>query len=272
MEATEVTIAHLPLGEVVSAWGAETVRDVLPRLSGVVCHLVVRGGSTERARVFRSSQVLRADPDLMLDMLPGGSDGLIVGSGLSAMRLPDQRPLLVQEGSDIIGILLADAAPPVRLPARRGTSDANALAQAKLRDAMKKFRKEAVPIVLDIREGQVYGDGSTLGDVMDVLLKEALKNAKKRQKISCVHVFLAQGESGLWLVVEDRSGRLPEKAQRALLDGTASKHRAVLTYRALKERVEADGGTMTAQPSPWGLRSIVCLAAPPRIGRFPQLG
>ena len=253
------------------AWGAETVRDVLPRLSGVVCHLVVRGGSNDRARVFRSSQVLRADPDLMLDMLPGGSDGLFVDAGVSAMQLPPHRPLLVQDGPDVIGILVADAAPPVRLPERRGTTDAQALAMARLREAMKTYRKEAVPIVLDIREGQVFGDGQTLAEVMDVLLKEALKNAKKRQELSCVHVFLAQGESGTWLVVEDRSGRLPEKAQRALLDGTPSKHRAVLTFRALKERIEGEGGTMTAQPSPWGLRSIVCLAAPPRIGRFPQI-
>ncbi len=271
MEATEVTISHLPLGEVVTAWGAESVRDVLSRLSGVVCHLAVRGGSGDRARVFRSSQVLRADPDLMLDMLPGGSDGLIVSGDLSAMMLPDHRPLLVQEGPEIVGILVAEAAPPVRLPALRGRTNAQALAMAKLREAMKTYRKEAVPIVLDIREGQVFGDGQVLADVMEVLLKEALKNAKKRQAMSCVHVFLAQGESGLWLVVEDRSGRLPEKAQRALLEGTASKHRAVLAYRALKERVESDGGTMTAQPSPWGLRSIVCLAAPPRIGRFPRI-
>jgi len=271
VEAAEVTLAHLPLGEVVSAWGAETVRDVLPRLSGVVCHLVVRGGSQDRARVFRSSQVLRSDPDLMLDMLPGGSDGLLIDASHAAVGLPTHRPLLVQEGAEVIGILLADAAPPVRLPERRDTTDAQALAMAKLRDAMVTYRKEAVPIVLDIREGRVFGDGRMLGDVIDVLLKEALKNAKKRQELSCVHVFLAQGESGLWLVVEDRSGRLPEKAQRALIEGTPSKHRAVLTYRALKERVEGDGGTMTAQPSPWGLRSIVCLAAPPRIGRFPRL-
>lgn len=262
MEATEVTIAHLPLGEVVCAWGAETVRDVMPRLSGIVCHLVVQGGAGDRARVFRSSQVLRADPDLMLDMLPGGSDGLLVGAETKAHQLPRHRPLLVVEGGEVVGILLDEVAPPVRSGPRKGSVDARELAMATMRDAMNVFRKEAIPIVLDIRDGRVEGDGQTLADALDVLLKASLASAKERQELSCVHVFLSQGDSGLWLVVEDRSGRLPESAQRALVDGTPSDHRAVLTYRALKERVEADQGTMTCQPSPWGARFILCLKAP----------
>lgn len=266
VEAAEVTIAHLPLGEVVCAWGAETVRDVMPRLSGVVCHLVVRGGAGERARVFRSSQVLRADPDLMLDMLPGGSDGLLVAATTKAHHLPRHRPLLVQEGEDIVGILVADVAPPVRSVPRRGSVDARELAMVALRDAMKDFRKEAVPVVLDIRDGRVEGDGQTLADVLEALMTASLESARQRQELSCVHVFLSQGDSGLWLVVEDRSGRLPEDAQRALVRGTASQHKSVLTYRALKERVEGDQGSMTCQPSPWGVRFIVCLKSPPRLG------
>ncbi|MCP4917450.1 MAG: hypothetical protein GY913_11045 [Proteobacteria bacterium] len=268
MEAAEVTIAHLPLGEVVCAWGAETVRDVMPRLSGVICHLVVRGGAGDRARVFRSSQVLRADPDLMLDMLPGGSDGLVVAATTKAHHLPVHRPLVVQEDDDITGILIADVAPPVRATPRKGSVDARELAMATMRDAMKTYRKEAIPIVLDIRDGRVEGDGQTLSDVLQILLNTALESARKRQELSCVHVFLSQGDSGLWLVVEDRSGRLDEEAQRALVAGTPSQHKTVLTYRALKERVEGDQGSMTCQPSPWGVRFIVCLKAPERLQGF----
>ncbi len=261
MEAHEVTVAHLPLGEVVCAWGADTVSEVLPRLTGVVCHLVVLGGDGSRCRVFRSSQVLRADPGELLDLVPGGSEAEVIDVSTRAHFLPRARPLLIREGSEIIGILLEDA-PPARVPEwrkPRGSTDARVLAARALRKPMESFRKQGVPVVLDLRPCRVSGQGELLEQAIETLMAAALKNARKNTSFSCVHVLLAEGKSGTWLVVEDRSGRLPAVAVDALIHSRESKHSSVKMVGALRTAIEPNGGSVAAQPGPDGLRIIVCL-------------
>ncbi len=248
----------------VCAWGADTVSEVLPRLTGVVCHLVVMGGDGSHCRVFRSSQILRADPSEMLDLVPGGSEAQVIDACTRAHFLPTTRPLLIREGSEITGILLDDA-PPARVPEwrkPRGSTDARALAARTLRKPMERFRKEGVPVVLDLRPCRVAGNGDLLESAIETLMGSALKNARKNAAFSCVHVLLAEGKSGTWLVVEDRSGRLPADAIDALIHERESKHRAVAMVSELRAGVEPLGGSVAAQPGPDGLRIIVCLPGP----------
>jgi hypothetical protein len=259
MEAHEVTAAHLPLGEVVTAWGAEKTGDVLRRLSGVVCHVVVMGAATDRARVFRSSQVMRSDPDMLLDLLPGGREALIVESDIKAFQIPESRPLLFREDGEIIGILMDGAAPPIRKAASTGSSDARALAQRRVREAMNEFRKDAVPLLLDIRSARVRGDGAEFAAILDGLLAECLRRAKTAPGATCTHVLVTEGKSGVWLVIEDRSGALDFETQAQLVSDEPSDHPTVLALRKLQTMAEAAGGSMTAQPNPFGVRSIVCL-------------
>ena len=258
MEAHEVTAAHLPLGEVVSAWGAERTSEVLRRLSGVVCHVAVMG-TGETARVFRSSLVMRSDPDMLLDLLPGGTEAPIVESWVRAADLPAERPLLVREAGEIIGVLTDDAAPPVRRARLSGTCDARQLAQQRVREAMDSYRKEGVPLLLDIRSARVRGDGKIFADTLDGLLAECLRRSLHTPGASCAHVLVSEGKSGVWLVIEDRSGALDYKTQAALINDAPSEDPTVQVLRKIRARVTAAGGTLTAQPNPFGVRTIVCL-------------
>ena len=259
MEAYEVKAAQLSLREVVTAWGAERAGDVLPRLSGVVCHVVALGASGDKARVFRSSQVMRAQSDMLLDLLPGGVDALIVDADVQAFRLPSERPLLFREDGEIIGILTDEAAPPVRRRDITGTADARALAQKRVRQAMEHFRKDGVPLLLDIRSARVRGDGRDFIALLDGLLGECLRRGKDNDGLACTHVLVREGKSGVWLVIEDRSGPLSVEAQSALLNDEPSDDLTVEALRKLRARARAAGGSMTAQPNPSGIRSIVCL-------------
>ncbi len=260
MEVHEVTTAHLPLGEVVSAWGAERTSEVLRRLSGVVCHVAVLG-TGETGRVFRSSLVMRSDPEMLLDLLPGGTEALIVESSTRALDLPPERPLLVREAGEIIGILTDDAAPPVRRARAAGTCDARTLAQQRVREAMDSFRKDGVPLLLDIRTARVRGDGRVFTETLDGLLAECLRRSQETSGASCAHVLVTEGKSGVWLVIEDRSGALDYKTQAALLNDAPSEDATVQVLRKIRARVTAAGGTLTAQPNSFGIRTIVCLPA-----------
>lgn len=260
MEARDVTAAHLPLGEVVCAWGAERTQEVLSRLSGVVCHVVVLG-TAETARVHRSSQVMRANPEVLLDLLPGGKDAPIIDADVHALSLPPTRPLLIREAGEIIGILADDVAPPVRHRAITGTKDARALAQWHVRKALTSFRKVGVPLILDIRPARVKGDGSAFTELLDGLLEVCLTRSKNAPGVSCAHVLVTEGQSGVWLVIEDRSGALDYALQTALLNDSPSENPTVKALRRLRGKAIAAGGSMTAQPNSHGVRSIVCLPA-----------
>lgn len=259
MEAYEVKAAQLSLREVVTAWGAERAGDVLPRLSGVVCHVVAMGADGNKARVFRSSQVMRADTDMLLDLLPGGVDAPIVDADVQAFRLPSERPLLFRQAGEIIGILTDEAAPPVRRREITGTVNAKALAQQRVRKAMDRFRKDGVPLLLDIRRARVRGDGREFIALLDGLLAECLRRSKDNDGLACTHVLVREGKSGVWLVIEDRSGPLDIEAQSALINDEPSDNLTVAALRKLRAQARAAGGSMTAQPNPSGIRTIVCL-------------
>ncbi len=258
MEAREVTAAHLPLGEVVCAWGAERTHEVLSRLSGVVCHVVVLG-TADTARVFRSSQVMRANPDMLLDLLPGGKEAPIIDADVHALSLPPTRPVLIREAGEVIGILTDEIAPPVRRRTITGTKDARALAQWHVRKALTSFRKVGVPLILDIRPARVKGDGSAFAEILDGLLEACLDRSKNAPGVSCAHVLVTEGQSGVWLVIEDRSGALDYAIQSALLNDTPCENPTVRALRKIRGKAIAAGGSMTAQPNSHGIRSIVCL-------------
>lgn len=249
----------------VSAWGAQSVQEVLPALSGLGCHVAVRGSDSGQVRLFRSAQLLRADPGTMLDLLPGGQSVPTVPAETLATQIPRERPLAVVDGGEVVGVLLHDNPPPVRGPAPRDVVDAGALALREVKRSMVEFRRRGVPLIIDVRDSRVHGNADVLTDLMQTLLADILEHVDRAGGAGAAHVMLSPGRSGTWLVVEDRCGRLSDEVQVALADpGAWCDDPLVRSFRRLKERVEGIGGSMSAQPGPFGMRTLVALPGPPR--------
>lgn len=267
MEALSLSIADLELGPVVSAWGAQSVQEVLPKLSGVGCHVAVRGSRADAVRLFRSAQLLRADPGTMLDLLPGGQEVGVIEADTPVSRLPAQRPLVVASAGEVIGILLSDHAPPVRGPQPTAVFNAAEVALREVKRAMVEFRRKGVPLIIDVRDSRVHGSADVLTDLLQTLLADILEHVESAGGDGAAHVMLSPGRSGTWLVVEDRCGRLSDEVQIALADpGAWCDDPLVRSFRRLKERVEGMGGSMSAQPGPFGMRTLVALPGPTMPG------
>jgi hypothetical protein len=263
VEALAISIADLELGPVVSAWGAQSVREILPSLSGVGCHLAVRGSKADSVRLFRSAQLLRADPSTMLDLLPGGQQVAVIEADTLVSRLPNQRPLAVVSAGELIGVLLNEHAPPVRGPQPKAVINAGEIALREVKRAMAEFRRKGVPLIIDVRDSRVHGSADVLTDLLQTLLADILEHVERTGGAGAAHVMLSPGRSGTWLVVEDRCGRLSDEVQVALADpGAWCEDPLVRSFRRLKERVEDMGGSMSAQPGPFGMRTLVALPGP----------
>lgn len=267
VEALAINIADLELGPVVSAWGAQSVQEILPSLSGVGCHVAVRGSNADSVRLFRSALLLRADPHTMLDLLPGGQEVAVVAAETPVQRLPSQRPLAVVSAGEVIGVLLSEHAPPVRGPSPAAVINAAEIALREVKRAMVEFRRKGVPLIIDVRDSRVHGSADVLTDLLQTLLADILEHVDQTGGAGAAHVMLSPGRSGTWLVVEDRCGRLSDEVQVALADpGAWCEDPLVRSFRRLKERVEGMGGSMSAQPGPFGMRTLVALPGPPMPG------
>lgn len=267
MEALAINLSDLELGPVVSAWGAQSVHEILPSLSGVGCHVAIRGSSADKVRLFRSAQLLRADPNTMLDLLPGGQEVSAVEADTPFSRVPPQRPLAVVSGGEVIGVLLNDQAPPIHGPSPSAVINASEIALREVKRAMVEFRRKGVPLIIDVRDSRVHGSADVLTDLLQTLLADILEHVDQAGGAGSAHVMLSPGRSGTWLVVEDRCGRLSDEVQVALADpGAWCEDPLVRSFRRLKERVEGMGGSMSAQPGPFGVRTLIALPGPSMPG------
>ena len=108
VEALAISIEDLELGPVVSAWGAQSVQDILPSLSGAGCHVAIRGSRPGSVLLFLGSQLLAADPNTLLERLPGGEEVIVVEADTLVSRLPNQPKLAVVSAGQVIGWLGAE--------------------------------------------------------------------------------------------------------------------------------------------------------------------
>lgn len=263
MEALALTIADLELGPALMAWGAQTVQEIMPRLSGVATHVAVRGSDLHSMQLFRSTQLLRADTHSMLDLLPGGERALVVPAETLATDIPPERPLVIVDGDEVIGVLLHEQAPPVRGPTPVQSIDAGEVALREVKRSMPEFRRKGVPLIIDVRDCRVYGTQDVLIDVVQTLLADVLDHVDRAGGQGAAHVMVTPGRAGTWIVVEDRCGRLDDEVRNALADANAwCEHPTVRSFRRLKERVEGMGGSMSAVPGPFGVRTLVALPGP----------
>lgn len=257
-----ITVASLVLQDVHSAWGAQTVSELRPRVQRAMRPVVLRGtrGTT---RILSPEQILSAPPDQMLDLLPGRTFAQVVSADLPALRLPDIRPLVVVRGDQVVGLLTDGCQPVARAAPAERIVDAQQVVMRRVQSHLGDFRQAGVPIVFDIRDARTVGGTELLNEAVDTLLGEILARARERGGAPCAHVLLAPGRSGTWLVIEDRVGRLEGDLRAALTDdAVACEHPLVAGYRRLRREVLERGGTMTAKPSPWGVRILACLPSP----------
>ncbi len=270
MEALETSVSkvfELPLEPVVEAWGIERVQDVVGQLSesqGWVAVLDGAGG----ARVLPAVQVLAAHPDLMLDLLPGGQEAAYVESGMLESDLPEARPLLVRQGSDVLGLLGGEELDPklarmkrmFRLP--RGGADAAMAAWSAVKHHRDTYRKKGIAMVLDIQPSRVVGDGMVVKTAIDVLLEEALELIRRANGGTGVHVMIGQGVSGLWIGIETNGTYFPAAFLLEMLEDGPSEDPTTLALRKIRDRVRAQKGYMKVSPTRTGTRFMISLPAP----------
>jgi hypothetical protein len=205
----------------------------------------------------------------MLDLLPGGQEVPVVEGTTLVSRLPSERPLAVIEDGEIIGVLLNDHSPPIRGPQPAAVINAAEIALREVKRAMVEFRRKGVPLIIDVRDSRVHGSADVLTYLLQTLLADILEHDERTGGAGSAHVTLSPGRSGTWLVVDDRCGRLSDEVQVALADpGAWCEDPLVRSFRRLKERVEGMGGSMSAQPGPFGMRTLVGLPGPwmPNMG------
>ena len=263
VEALAISIEDLELGSVVSAWGAQSVQELLPSLSGPGCHVAIRGSRPGSVLLFLGSQLLAADPNTLLERLPGGEEVIVVEADTLVSRLPNQPKLAVVSAGQVIGVLLNERVSSLGEAQPKALIDAGAIVLTEVKRVMLDFRRKGVPLMLDVRDSRVYGSADVLRDVLQSLLADILEHVERTEGAGSAYVKLSPGRSGTWLVVEDRCGRLSDEALVALAHpGTLCEDRSVRSFRRLKERVEGMGGSMSAQPGPFGVRTMVSLPGP----------
>jgi len=262
------TAGQLDLASVIEVWGIERVEDVLPQIEDGVRYVAVHDG-TGQSRVLPVRRVRECDPQLILDMLPGGQLAMYVDAATPAGGLPDHRPLLVRRGALLIGLLESDdktvPAPQEEtftLPGVGEGADARVAAMSAIDAARESFRRRGISMVLDIQESRVEGDGTLVRDLVDQLLEEALGIIERSGGGTGVHVTVGQGQAGLWIGVED-SGTI-----RAVVDTDEifsempTDDLSVLALRRIRARVVEVGGDMRVYSTRSGTRFMVRLPTP----------
>ena len=258
---------ELPLEPVVEAWGIVRVQDVTGQLTGAHGWVAVLDGAGG-ARVVPASQVLSANPDHMLDLLPGGVDASYVDATTPVGELPEQRPLLVRQGSEVLGLLGGDTLDPRRSRMKRmlrlpsGGADAALAAWSAVKHHRDTYRKKGIALVLDIQPSRVEGDGLVVRDAVDVLLEEALELILRANGGTGVHVVLGQGQSGLWLGIETHGSYFPAAFLCEMLEEGPSEDPTTLALRRIRDKVKAQRGHMKVTPTRTGTRFMISLPAP----------
>ena len=77
-----------------------------------------------------------------------------------------------------------------------------------------------------------------------------------------MHVTVGQGQTGLWIGVEDSGTKAFSYDARELLEEGPMDDLALLGIRRMHDKVKAAGGQMRIQPTRTGTRFMVCLPAP----------
>ena len=255
LDANSRQIIELTLEPVIEAWGIERVQEVVSQMTepeGWVAVLDGMGG----ARVLPAAQVLAANPDHMLDLLPGGQEASYVDGAIRLMDLPDARPVLVRQGAEVVGLLCEEPEKRkaggkkrvFRLP--RGGADAAGPA----REAVK-YHRETYP-------SRVHGDGEVVKDAIDMLLEEALSLIKRANGGTGVHVVLGQGMSGLWIGIETHGSYFPAAFLYEVLEEGPSEDPTTLALRKIRDMVLACQGLMKVMPTRTGTRFMISLPSP----------
>lgn len=270
MEALDTNarkVIELTLEPVVEAWGIERVQDVAGQLAGPQGWVAVLDGAGG-ARVLPAAQVLAANPDHMLDLLPGGQEASYVEATTNNGDLPEARPLLVRQGSEVLGLLGGEQVDPnlarmkrlFRLPS--GGADAAMAAWAAVKHHRDTYRKKGIAMVLDIQPSRCEGDGLVVKDAVDILLEEALELIARANGGTGVHVMIGQGMSGLWIGIETNGTYFPAAFLLEMLEAGPTDDPTTLALRRVRDKVRAQKGHMKVSPTRTGTRFMISLPAP----------
>ena len=269
MTTEQANAGDLSLAPVIEVWGIERIADVLPQLEAGARYVAVHDGSGQ-SRVLGVDRVQQCDSQLILDMLPGGEPALYVDASTPQHSLPDHRPLLVRRGALLIGLLESEAAAAVDAKAgpsfllgSGGGADARAAAMSAIDGARDAYRRKGIPLMLDIQDSRVTGDGRLVRDLLDNLLESTLGIiGRGTGGAAGVYVTVGQGQAGLWIGVEDSGSGASEIDTEDVFADTPSDDLTVLTLRRMRKRVLDAGGEMRVMPRPSGTRFMVLLPAP----------
>lgn len=216
-----------------------------------------------------AAQVLAANPDHMLDLLPGGQEATYVEGVTLVADLPDERPLLVRQGTEVMGLLGAEQVDPKLARMKRmfclpsGGADAAMAAWSAVKHHRDTYRQKGIAMVLDIQPSRVEGDGMVVKTAIDVLLEEALELIKRANGGTGVHVMIGQGMSGLWIGIETNGTYFPASVLFEMLEDGPSDDPTTLALRRVRDRVRAEKGHMKVSPTRTGTRFMISLPAPP---------
>ena len=261
------SVAEMPLSSVVEAWGIERVQDVIGAIQAGASFVAVQNGAGQ-ARVLEAGLVKKASSDMILDMIRGGREAIYVDAASQLSALPEHRPLLVRKGEILLGLLDEEDFAPEADPATpkpwssTGGGDAQEAALNAIRAARETFRHKGIALVLDIQPSRVGTDPRLVQDLVDHLLEGALEIIDRNGGGSGVHVTVGQGESGLWIGVEDNGTQRFNYDARELLEDGPMDDLALLGIRRMRDKVREAGGQMRIEPTRTGTRFMVCLPAP----------
>jgi hypothetical protein len=266
MEKHTPSVADLPLSSVVEVWGIERVQDILASVQGGAIYVAVQDGAG-KARVLSGALVEQADSEMILDMIRGGRTALYVDGATPVDKLPSHRPLLIRKGEKLLGLLddgswIAPKSPRPKRWVGEGGADAQAAAMRAVKSARDTFRHRGVALILDIQPSRVIGDPRLVQDVVDHLLEGALDMIDRNGGGTGVHVTVTQGQSGLWIGVEDSGSHSHSIDPEDVLSDSETHDLAILAIRRMHKNVVEAGGQMRVIPTRTGTRFMVCLPAP----------
>lgn len=266
MEKHIPSVADLPLSSVVEVWGIERVQDVLAAIQGGAIYVAVQDGGG-KARVLSGALVEQADAEMILDMIRGGRTALYVDAATAVDKLPGHRPLLVRQGEQLLGLLddgswIAPNTPRPKRWSGEGGADAQVAALNAIKSARDTYRHRGVALILDIQPSRVIGDPQLVEDILDHLLEGVLEIMDRNGGGTGVHVTVSQGQSGLWIGVEDSGAQGRRIDPQEVLSEIETEDPAILEIRRMHRNVVGAGGQMRVIPTRTGTRFMVCLPAP----------
>ena len=260
------TVADLPLSSVVEVWGIERVQDVLAAVQGGAIYVAVQDGAG-KARVLSGALVEQADADMILDMIRGGRTALYVDGSTHVEKLPNHRPLLIRTGDELLGLLddgswIAPKSPRPKRWVGEGGSDAHLAAMKAIKGARETFKHRGIALILDIQPSRVIADPRLVQDIVDHLLESSLGILDRNGGGTGVHVTVSQGQSGLWIGVEDSGSHNHTIDPETVLSDVETDDLAIIAIRRMRKNVVEAGGQMRVIPTRTGTRFMVCLPAP----------